>query len=395
MKLSKRTVLGIGLAASVFLCGLWAETHKAVKICGSIVQVADQSSAQSDSTDQDQDSTGNQSDEINETKDDLTENDIKAAAICINHHPVKFDSYSTAIGGTVIKPTVPGEDNLHCWTITLGEILLGDVNGDGKGDAVAVVTVNAPFQQEMHVVAFINQDGTPVQVDDLMVSSVYNADDLKIESGKVSIDFASEEKPNRILCHFRLSNNKLVQISPYPQLGNGQSITRLPLTKDPHDVLLAEEPERYADMISRGTVIRTGVHADRLTKNNIQRAIFSERKRLNIDDPWSGCGTIQQIAYGDFTGDNRQDAAAIVTTGRADHDQLDLIPLVIEHGRITLYGVVPLGGGGYDTWEEKLRISSGKIKVRIKVGMKFQPPPPQPWIAWNFEIRSGKLLKMF
>jgi hypothetical protein len=390
MRFSTHTFLGTGLAVSVFLGGLWTETHKPVRITGSAVQVVDQNAAQGE----DPGSTSNDSNDAAEIKDNLTEDDVKAATACVGHRPSKFDSYGTALGGTLIKPIVPGEDNLRCWTMTMTQTALGDLNGDGKGDAVAQVNVGSPYSQEIHIVPFINEHGKAVQVDDVKVTSVYCTDDFKIDSGKLLIDFASEEKPYRLHCQFKLSNDKLVQIAPLPRLQNDQSISAVPLTKNPHDVLLVNEPQRYADMLTRGETIKTKVRANQLTRAAIQEAIFSERKRLMIDDPWCGCGTIQQIAYGDFTGDNRRDAVVIVSTGRADHDQLDMIPVVIEDGHVTLYGAVPLGAGGYDTWEEKLRIDSGKIKVRIKVGMKFQPPQTQTWISWNFEVRNGKLLKM-
>lgn len=336
-----------------------------------------------------QDSVAQNDQEQAAEADGLTEDAVKKATFCVNHHPIIYYNGYSAVGGTRVAPTFAGEDNLHCWTSGLEEIKVGDLNGDGVNDAVALVSFAPPYKEEYHLVPFLNENGEAVQVGDLMITGVFACSNLSIEpNGEIVADLSSETQPHHRHCKFKLVNKKLVAIQ------TEQTQTReCSLTVNENDVLLPHPSFRYADMISRGAVIKTGIRTNRITKSAVQEALRRQQRRLEIADDFSGCGKIQQIAFGDFTGDGRQDAAIIVGTERADNTQLDLIPVVLEKGQLILYGVVPLGGGGFDTWDEKLAIKSGLIKVRIKVGEKFQPPPAQPWISWHFKVRKGKLQK--
>lgn len=137
-----------------------------------------------------------------------------------------------------------------------------------------------------------------------MLTNVYYIKELQIESGQLTVKVSDDEGGHCARRKFKLVNGKLILISTVPQ--EKLSLAEVPLSNNADDLLLPAEPERYADMILRGAVIKTGLQAHTITKGIVQKALIGEKKRLAIDDPWSGCGTIQQIAFGDFTGDGLQ-----------------------------------------------------------------------------------------
>ncbi len=131
-----------------------------------------------------------------------------------------------------------------------------------------------------------------------------------------------------------------------------------------------------------------------LTKDIMQQALSQEQKRLGIEGGIHGSsGAIQEMSRGDFSGDGAVDAVAVVATARAEYEQLDLVAAGIENGQVTIYGTVPLGYGGKDTWQEEIKVDSGKILVNLYVGGQDQPPPQNPVVSWRFKVHQGQLIK--
>jgi hypothetical protein len=171
------------------------------------------------------------------------------------------------------------------------------------------------------------------------------------------------------------------------------AVSQRPLSAGSNDLLLPEVPGRLCDMSSKNIAFNCGVRAEKLDTPLIQNILGREKTRLGIEGESYTCGTVQEIALGDFSGRGRQDAAVIVATPRAQGEELDLMAFGIEQGEVICYGVVPLGTGGLDTWGEKLRIESGMIALDLTVGEKNEAPPPNAEVSWKFKACRGKLIK--
>ena len=96
-------------------------------------------------------------------------------------------------------------------------ISIGDLNGDGEPDAIAVLTTNygGGSGQYVHLVAFSDQKGVPVFADVIDLGDRTTIDSVQIQEGEISVIYRTwkgGEYSPQIHERYALQNSRLVKL---------------------------------------------------------------------------------------------------------------------------------------------------------------------------------------
>jgi basic membrane protein A len=161
---------------------------------------------------------------------------------------------ATLVNGVYSEPAAPGSASEI--VVTLSPLsILGDLNGDGVTDGAAILMVDMGGSGTFyHLAAVVDQNGTPVNVDTVLLGDRVNIQSVAIKSSLITINMVTSG-PNDPMCcpslevtlTYKLEGDKLMEQTDF----NGTYTASMPSASSPGiEVTLTVNPDGTVQMSS-------------------------------------------------------------------------------------------------------------------------------------------------